>query len=133
MTYRLLVLLLVFVCGCTHTPTFSVSVRKPNDTVYIVREGEQLIVLITSESGIGSATLDLREGTWPSQAVVRLRYAPGLPFRYLESFTIRTGSETFDIEESREGSKYREVDLPMQRLGTNPRHVALQWIDAYRG
>lgn len=138
MRYDVLLFLLMVAGGCVHTPsetsTFSVSVRKPQDTVQILQEGEQLVVLITSESGIGSATINLRKGVWPSRAVVRLRYAPGRPFPYLESFTIRTGSSaTLSIEESREDGAYREVDLPPPMLATNPRHVELKWIDAYRG
>ena len=129
--------LLIVVCGCAHAPLetskFSVSVRKPNDTVQILRENEQLVLLITSESGIGSAIIDLRQGAWPARAMVRLRYAPGRPFRYLESFTVRAGSgETISLEESREQDEYREVELPSRLLSMNPQRVTLEWIDAYR-
>ncbi|MGH7964700.1 MAG: hypothetical protein ACRERD_23290 [Candidatus Binatia bacterium] len=135
--YRLTVFLPIVLYGCVHTPSetsqFTVSVRKPNDTVQILSENEQFVLLITCKSGIGSATITLRQGAWPARAVVRLRYAPGRPFQYLESFTVRTGSsETVSIEEHRVENEYREVDLPSRLLDTNPQRLELEWIDAYR-
>lgn len=62
-----------------------VGPRKPEDRTSMEATPGSTIVTITSESGIGGATIERSGATWPDRLVVRLR------LRGLESLTVQGG------------------------------------------
>lgn len=66
-------------------PTFDIRTKKPADQVKVKVEKDTATLDVSSQSGIGSATITLAKGKWPTTVVVRL-YLSGL-----ESFAVSNG------------------------------------------
>lgn len=72
-------------------PTYKfVEVRKPADTVVARKEKGRTVFVVTSESGIGSATIVLAGGEWPENVTLRFLYAKGKGFGALEDIRLST-------------------------------------------
>jgi hypothetical protein len=72
-------------------PTYKVQLQKAGDRAVVVAEEKRTVIDLTSESGIGSATIERTEGPWPQAVTVRFRYAADRPFTTLEEFQLRAG------------------------------------------
>lgn len=93
------------------------------------------IIEITSPDGIGRMTVPSpTRGAWPSPLRLRLRHAPGRPFRTLEGLDLSVDGKvvaTRDAMRVEAGSGWLEVVLPANAIAPGkPLHV--QWVDAYR-
>ena len=69
-------------------PEFQVTMKNPGDTLIVLDENSQTIIEIQSETGIGSASLELVSGTMPDSLLVRLHVAG------LEEFRISSPQKT---------------------------------------
>ena len=72
-------------------PTFKIECKKPADSIAISPEAKRTIIVVTSEMGIGGATIDLKSGEWPANVVIRFQYARGGRFKMLEHFELNGG------------------------------------------
>src|SRR4051812_12497091 len=63
---------------------------KPADSVTAVVEDGRAVFTVTSESGIGEATLARTSGDWPGHVTLRFRYTSGRPFQTIEGFELTT-------------------------------------------
>ena len=69
----LLAMVLPAVAAQAHDlPTFDIKTKKPADSIKLKVERDTATFDITSPSGIGSATITLERGKWPTTAIVRL-------------------------------------------------------------
>lgn len=72
-------------------PTYKVvEVRKAADSVVARAEKDRTVFVVTSESGIGGATITLAGGEWPENVTLRFRYAKGQGFHWLEDIRLST-------------------------------------------
>jgi hypothetical protein len=69
---------------------FQVKVKKPADRVVAVKEKQRTVLLVTSPSGIGQATLTLKAGQWPDNVTLRFEHDKGKGFASLESLKLTT-------------------------------------------
>jgi hypothetical protein len=130
-------LLLMGVCAASIATdrAFSVATRKPEDSLRILERDGSAVLLVTSPSGIGGATIKFRDGSCPSSVAVSLRYREGEPFRYLEGFIVRAGKQqefSIPCARRRSSAEPMEVVLPEVILRAKPPSLELEWIDAYR-
>lgn len=63
-----------------------VVLDREGDTVQIQAEPERAVVILTSRSGIGRATITPGNQGFPRDIVLRLKYQGGRPFKTLEGF-----------------------------------------------
>jgi hypothetical protein len=63
-------------------PTFDITNTKPNDQIKVTVEKDVAVFDVSCPSGIGQATIALKQGNWPASVVVRLR------LRGLEGFSV---------------------------------------------
>ena len=68
-----------------------VEVSKPADTMVAQKEKDRTVFVVTSESGIGGATVVLAGGEWPENVTLRFVYAQGKGFHMLENIRLSTG------------------------------------------
>lgn len=113
----------------------SVRTERVQDIARQVRDGRDAVIEVTSPSGIGRMTLAPATGAaWPSPLRLRLRYAPGRPFRTLEGLDLSVDGKvvaTRDAMRVEAGRAWLEVVLPADVMASGkPLHV--QWVDAYR-
>lgn len=136
-----------------------VELQRGGDAAAVSRKDAVTVVEITSESGIGRATIRReRDMPWPMQVNIRLSYASDKPFAHLEGFTLSTASTSYHngdktspnvevrslnderaADDSPEGVKMpiasgkgaMEVSLPMSVL-TDEEEFKVQWVDLYR-
>ena len=54
-------------------------------------EADRTVLVIASSTGIGGLTLASKDGRWPKDVTVRLRYLRGGPFKTLEGFEMSAG------------------------------------------
>jgi hypothetical protein len=87
------------------TPTFNVKTRKMDDTVQAHGDGSKVIFLVKSRSGIGSATIERVEKTWPEAVALKLH------LKGLESLVLSSGKVKLSVSVSSQGEK------PRVRLG----------------
>ena len=135
---------------------------RENDLIQLSLGDDEAVVLVSSKMGIGTTTLELKEGKWPSKIVVKLKLSTGEPFKALEGFfavTSEFGTTSslgnpgkpayyklndagFIDESARVGDidlvirKLKdciEVTIPMDVLGPKSGFLKLRWIDFYRG
>jgi hypothetical protein len=113
----------------------SVRTERAQDTARQVRDGRDAVIEVTSPSGIGRMTLVPATGAaWPSPLRLRLRYAPGRPFRTLEGLDLSVDGavvatrETMRVEA---GRAWLDVVLPAD-TATPGKPLHVQWVDAYR-
>jgi hypothetical protein len=72
-------------------PTYRVvDVRKAADSVVARAEKDRTVVVVTSESGIGGATILPAGGEWPENVTLRFQYAEGKGFHSLEDVRLST-------------------------------------------
>jgi len=101
------------------------------------------LIDISSEFGIGRATVKLAQGTWPESVTVRLH------LRGLEGFTVSNGTTVmekhqlsvqaynlnrrlFSWDDSVNEAGYYEVRLPALLFAEGATVLQIQWIDFYR-
>lgn len=113
----------------------SIRTERTQDIARQVRDGRDVVIEVTSPSGIGRMTLAPAAGAaWPSSLRMRLRYAPGRPFRTLEGLDLTVDGKvvaTRDAMRVEAGRGWLEVVLPADVMASGkPLHV--QWVDAYR-
>ena len=72
-------------------PTYKVvEVQKAADSVVAQKEKARTVFVVTSESGIGAATIVLAGGEWPADVTLRFVYAKGKGFHWLEDIRLST-------------------------------------------
>ena len=69
----------------TEPPTFDIKTKKPADQIKVKIEKGTATIEVSSQSGIGGATVTLTEGKWPTTVVLRLHLSG------MESLTISNG------------------------------------------
>ena len=115
--------------------SLSVRSERAQDIARQVRDGRDTVIEVTIPSGIGRMTLAPATGTaWPSPLRLRLRYAPGRPFRTLEGLDVSidgTVVATRDAMRVEAGRAWLEVVLPVD-VATPGKPLHVQWVDAYR-
>ena len=72
-------------------PTYKVvEVRKVADSVVAQKEKDRTVFVVTSESGIGGATIVLAGGEWPEKVTLRFLNSEGKAFTTLEDIRLYT-------------------------------------------
>ena len=100
--------------------------RKEGDSIDVIREGPATVFIISSEFGIGRATIQPLEGNWPG--AVRFQ----LNLKALESFVVN-GERLYRTERSDDGAKGGyEVDLPAGVTGSGKQPIEIEWVDFFR-
>jgi hypothetical protein len=82
--------------------------------VALLMEDKQAVFVVTSEKGIGNATVRLKSGKWPENVVLRFQYKEGSGFEMLESLDLRTDRFRISWQPSRDkngGRKWGEQQL----------------------
>jgi hypothetical protein len=96
MMKRIVALGLVLACVGTacagDTILFKIITRRPDDRVDVKSEPSQVVVLVSSPSGIGTATIERTSPHWPDKITVQLR------LKGLES--LKVSSEQVRLEAS---------------------------------
>jgi len=95
-----LLLVCILMAGCaaphvvpeTPTPVFTVAAEGDGNELTVSVEGETVLVDVQSQSGIGSATIELVSGTFPPNIVLRLHMKGMEEFRLSYSGTVITAS-----------------------------------------
>lgn len=112
---------------------FQAMVGKTGDSIEIERGKDAPRFLVTSPSGIGTATITLWQGNWPSDVRVRLRHAGDRPFTKVEGFTCAVGGKRpVEVRNITYATNYTEVQLPAEVLRSRSTKLHLQWVDYYR-
>jgi hypothetical protein len=162
---RVLPLFLACVAMCptiarSEDPAINVRLHKADDTSVIKQESGRTVIVVTTQTGIGRATLSAKE--WPADVTLRLRYAQSKPFKTLEGFEMTTsrlqvrsssgnsGKVPFFLatEDGKYGrddlnpSGWLKLDFKQQsdnldiifpsHLWRGEKEVQIQWIDFYR-
>lgn len=132
-------------------PTYSFTLHKSEDSIAVHTHNQRTVFVITSESGIGKAEVNLKAGQWPGYVSVRFQYHDGRGFQSLEGFTLTTSRLRVQGGMDRTSGMFRpdrelsdspevntqqragavEVDVPADLL-TGSDHIHFEWIDAYR-
>jgi hypothetical protein len=55
------------------TPVFKISTKRPEDRVVMKSEADQVVITITSPSGISHATIQRVDRRWPAKVQIQLR------------------------------------------------------------
>ena len=63
---------------------------KGANSVVAEKEKDRTIFVVTSESGIGGATIVLADGEWPENVTLRFQYSKGKGFDWLEDIRMST-------------------------------------------
>lgn len=72
-------------------PTYKVvEVQKATDSVVVQKEKDRTVFVVTSESGIGGASIVLADGAWPEKVTLRFVYSKGKGFHWLEDIRMST-------------------------------------------
>ncbi len=115
--------------------SLSVRTERAQDIARQVPSARGAIIEITSPSGIGRMTLAPGSGkTWPSPLRLRLRHAPGRPFRTLEGLDVSVDGKVVATRETMRVEVepgWLEVMLPMG-VAMPGKPLRVQWVDAYR-
>jgi hypothetical protein len=135
------------------TPKFESKLRKPNeDKLESSADKDGAVWRITSKSGIGGATVDLKSGPMPKKVVIRF-----VGMRSLEGFTLSAGELKLEGPAWRDAERTRYFDnkgkvtkdaktsagsLKIESKGddievvlVNPapcKKWSFTWVDAYR-
>jgi hypothetical protein len=124
------------VASCAATPAQSVYrivPQKPADAVTVLtREGRTTFV-VSSETGIGSADIELAGVAWPKIVVIRFTYTDGRGFKMLEGRTTSNGALTLRDEGLPAGYRNGAMEMVVPaKLLIGSKRLKLSWIDAYR-
>ena len=80
-------------------PTYKVvEVRKAADSVVAQKEKDRTVFVVTSESGIGGATIVLAGGEWPENPPVPVLEGQGVPHARGHPVVHRPGRHAGDAE-----------------------------------
>ncbi|MGB3767252.1 MAG: hypothetical protein WA947_11895 [Phormidesmis sp.] len=130
-------------------PTIEVSeLSRQTDKVVVFldrfeADRSNTLIDVSSEFGIGRATVKLAQGEWPEAVTVRLH------LRGLEGFTVSNGTTViekhqlsvqaysfngrfFSRDDSVDETGYYEVRLPALLFAEGATALEIQWIDFYR-
>src|SRR6478672_11865435 len=66
------------------------------NSVVAQKEKDRTVFLVTSESGIGGATIVLAGGEWPENVTLRFLYSKGKGFNWLEDIRLSTDRVVVD-------------------------------------
>jgi dipeptidyl aminopeptidase/acylaminoacyl peptidase len=86
-----------------NAPRIDITSRKSGDRIEVEAEDGNIVLTVTSPSGIGSATVTPEDGKWPSKLVLRLR------LKGLESLTISHEQVTLVASFSSHGDSQHRV------------------------
>lgn len=136
--------------ACACCGEYDVKLRKPQDSVVISERNGRTLLTVVSPSGIGTATLALKSGTWPAKITIRFIYTGKMNdkkeldevngFKMLEGISVKVdGKETKELkrhERKRDGTVevekgFKEVDLP-DGCTRDAKTLTIEWVDAYR-
>lgn len=124
--------------------TFEVTpLSRQSDNVTVTSDSSNALISVSSEFGIGQATVKLTQGEWPATVTVRL-YLKGL-----EGFTANNGTTTIEkqqlsvqaYDQNMAPSEqeylmdevgYYEVRLPASLFTEGTTDIRIQWVDFYR-
>jgi hypothetical protein len=124
-----------FAAATAAAPPLSLRIERAEDAARAVRDGRGVLVEVTSPSGIGRMLIATpARRAWPSPLRLRLRYAPGRPFRTLEGLDVSVDGTVVATRESmrvRAGRDWLEVVLPAD-VAVPGKPIRVQWVDAYR-
>lgn len=128
-------LLAAFAATVAAAAPLSLRTEGAGDAARALRDGRGVVVEINSPTGIGRMTIaPPARRAWPSPLRLRLRYAPGRPFRSLEGLdvsvdgTVVATREAVRVEARRD---WLEVVLPAA-VAQAGKPMRVQWVDAYR-
>ena len=117
----------------TTSPAYRFDVTKPADALTVREEKDRTVFLITSPSGIGSATITPTAGQWPTRAVVRFLYTADRGFQRLEGIDATTNRQERAVPLEKAALHDGAMELPLSpELLNGATHVKLSWVDAYR-
>ena len=110
-------------------PRFEIELtgpRKEVDRIVITRNRGMILFEVSSEFGIGRATLRPLEGNWPESIGFQMN------LRGLESFVVN-GETIYRTERKDDGAKggYR-IELPAGVTGSSDRPIEIEWVDFFR-
>ena len=114
------------------------EVRKKDDRVSIQAGGTPTVIDVVCPSGIGGATIVLKEGPWPDRIVIRFSYGERRPFVRLEGFNCalgvlgKSGDSKKIAHTMRQGAEGPEVELPITEPAKGFTSMSINWVDAYR-
>lgn len=72
------------------TPAYEFKLQKAEDSGAVKTDEKRTLLVVTSASGIGSATVALPSGKWPKRITLRFEYLKGRGFDVLEGFNMTT-------------------------------------------
>lgn len=84
-------------------PGLDITTRKSEDRIEVEAKDDAIFLTVTSPSGIGSATVNSKDGKWPGKLVLRLR------LKGLESLTISHQQVTLGASFSSHGDSEQRV------------------------
>lgn len=120
--------------------------RANGDKIQITSKGKEILIEVSSASGIGEATIRLAEGDWPESVVLRFHLGG------LEGLTITNGKVALrDLsrlvfgEDGKPSDKrylntggpyhgrgYHQVKVPKTLFDDGAKFFKIHWIDFYR-
>src|SRR5262245_1853966 len=71
-------------------PRYEIVVKKVGAEVAVREEKSRTLFVVTSQTGIGGATVRLASGAWPRDVAVRFLYSAQKGFATLESVRLTT-------------------------------------------
>ena len=80
------------------TPAYEFKLQKAEDSGAVKTDEKRTLLVVTSASGIGSATVALPSGYWPMRMTLRFEYLKGRGFDLLEGFSMTTAR--FQIQDA---------------------------------
>jgi hypothetical protein len=83
------------------TPKLNVKTRKSEDRVQVRGDARQVVLSVTSPSGIGSATIERAANEWPAAVALELHLSG------LESFAVSNGKVKLNVSVSSSDGKSR--------------------------
>ncbi len=124
---------LLLALGCQQPGSMwelSATTRKVGDSVGVYWMGDEAVLEVHSDIGLGQATIIAGGGTWPPRVSVRLY------LEALEGMTLWNDQITFEREDLdvaiEEGGEYIEVAVPSELLQEDAPEFQIHWIDFYR-
>jgi len=149
---------LLLVAACQRAvvrPALSVTTTRKGDKVEIVTAGNQSVLLVTSELGIGQATVKASNGVWPERLVLRfyLGDLEGLTLTnsriHMSSFLGASGQTLYYAKDNAgrvdrsapaghiyltivKQPTYIDVIVPALMLQNNTPSFQFEWVDWYR-
>lgn len=71
-------------------PAYEFKLQKPDDSLAVKTDDKRTLLVVTSASGIGNATITLTAGQWPKHIALRFQYPKDRGFDGLEGFSLTT-------------------------------------------